>query len=50
MNLSTLVNIKLSAHENGISAQEYLSKARAMFQEMDLQYDLDELEKIAASN
>ena len=35
---------------NGMSAQEYLDKARAMFQEMDLQYDLDELDKIAASN
>jgi class 3 adenylate cyclase len=35
---------------NGMLAQEYLDKARTMFQEMDLQYDLDELEKIAASN
>ena len=33
---------------NGISAKEYLEKARAMFQEMDLQWDLDELDKIAA--
>lgn len=31
---------------NGIRAKEYLKKARAMFQEMDLQWDLDELEKI----
>ena len=31
---------------NGISAQEYLEKAREMFQEMDLQWDLDELKKI----
>jgi len=35
---------------NGISAEGYLKKARKMFQEMDLQYDLDELDKIAASN
>jgi hypothetical protein len=32
---------------NGISATEYLEKARRMFQEMDLQWDLDELNKIA---
>lgn len=31
---------------NGISAKEYLEKARIMFQEMDLQWDLDELDKI----
>jgi tetratricopeptide (TPR) repeat protein len=31
---------------NGISAEGYLEKARAMFQEMDLQWDLDELEKM----
>jgi hypothetical protein len=35
---------------NGITAKEYLNKARTMFKEMDLQYDLDELEKIVASN
>jgi len=35
---------------NGISAQEYLEKARAMFQEMDLQWDLDELDKIASDS
>ncbi len=34
---------------NGISATEYMKKARTMFQEMDLQWDLDELDKIAAS-
>ncbi|MBC8392173.1 MAG: hypothetical protein H8E17_06385, partial [Deltaproteobacteria bacterium] len=33
---------------NGISAKEYLEKARAMFQEMDLQWDLDELDRILA--
>ena len=33
---------------NGISAKEYLEKARGMFQEMDLQWDLDELDKITA--
>jgi class 3 adenylate cyclase/tetratricopeptide (TPR) repeat protein len=31
---------------NGISAPEYLEKARTMFQEMDFQWDLDELERI----
>ena len=31
---------------NGISAEEYLEKARNMFEEMDLQWDLDELEKV----
>jgi len=35
---------------NGLSAEEYLEKARTMFQEMDLQWDLDELDKIAAVN
>jgi class 3 adenylate cyclase len=35
---------------NGMSAQEYLNKARTMFKEMDLQYHLDELDKIASSN
>jgi hypothetical protein len=34
---------------NGIKAEEYLDKARAMFEEMDLQWDLDELDKIAAA-
>jgi class 3 adenylate cyclase/tetratricopeptide (TPR) repeat protein len=29
-----------------IKAEEYLEKARTMFQEMDLQWDLDELEKL----
>jgi tetratricopeptide (TPR) repeat protein len=33
---------------NGINAKEYLEKARTMFKEMDLQWDLDELDKIAA--
>jgi hypothetical protein len=31
---------------NGIRAEEYLGKAREMFQAMDLQWDLDTLEKI----
>jgi class 3 adenylate cyclase/tetratricopeptide (TPR) repeat protein len=34
---------------DGISAEEYLEKARTMFTEMDLQWDLDELDKIVAS-
>ena len=35
---------------NGISAKEYLEKAGTMFQEMDLQWDLNELDKIPTSN
>ena len=34
---------------NGISAKEYLEKARNVFEEMDLKSDLDELDKIVAS-
>lgn len=34
----------------GMSAQEYLDKARSMFQEMGLHHDLDELERITATN
>ena len=34
---------------NGIHAKEYLEKARTMFQEMDLQWDLDELDRIVLS-
>jgi len=33
---------------NGISADEYLEKARTLFVEMDLQWDLDELDKVTA--
>ena len=33
---------------NDVTAEEYLQKARAMFMEMDLQYDLDELDKVMA--
>jgi class 3 adenylate cyclase/tetratricopeptide (TPR) repeat protein len=37
-----------SKHEqlNGIQAQEYLGKARALFQEMELEWDLEQLDKI----
>jgi len=35
---------------NGIKTEEYLEKARAMFEEMDLQLDLDELDKIASDS
>jgi hypothetical protein len=35
---------------NGIKAESYLEKARAMFEEMDLQWDLDELEKITLTS
>ena len=31
---------------DGIKAEEYLEKAKVMFEEMDLQWDLDELEKL----
>ena len=31
---------------DGIKEEEYLGKARTMFEEMDLQWDLDELEKL----
>ena len=31
---------------DGIKAWDYLEKARGMFEEMDLQWDLDELEKL----
>jgi tetratricopeptide (TPR) repeat protein len=33
---------------NGIKTEEYLAKAKTMFEEMDLQWDLDQLERIAA--
>jgi len=35
---------------NGITAQEYLKKARIMFEEMELQWDLDELERVMAAS
>ena len=35
---------------NGISAKEYLEKARAMFEEMDLQRDVDELDSVLIFN
>jgi len=35
---------------NGITAEGYLEKARTMFEEMDLQWDLDELDKVMAHN
>jgi tetratricopeptide (TPR) repeat protein len=33
---------------DGMTAEDYLEKARVMFEEMDLQWDLDELEKVRA--
>ncbi len=33
---------------NGMKAEEYLEKASAMFEEMDLQWDLDQLDRIGA--
>jgi len=35
---------------NGIDAKGYLEKAKKMFEDMDLQWDLDELDKIALDN
>ena len=34
---------------NGITAQQYLEKSRILFEEMDLQWDLEELERISAA-
>jgi hypothetical protein len=31
---------------NGITAEEYLEKAETMFEEMELEWDLEELKKI----
>jgi hypothetical protein len=33
---------------NSIKAEKYLEKAREMFEEMDLQWDLDELDRIVS--
>ncbi|MBC2716711.1 MAG: AAA family ATPase [Desulfobacteraceae bacterium] len=33
---------------NGITAEEYLEKARTLFEDMNLQWDLDELDKVMA--
>jgi hypothetical protein len=35
---------------NGINIESYLEKARILFEDMNLQWDLDELEKITADN
>jgi hypothetical protein len=35
---------------NGISAAEYLNKAKTMFEEMDLQRDLEQLEHLIAGH
>ena len=35
---------------NGITAEEYLEMARRLFEEMDLQWDLAELEKVLSAN
>jgi hypothetical protein len=34
----------------GVSAAEYLNKAKIMFEEMDLQWDLEQLEHVAAGH
>ena len=33
---------------NGFTAQEYLAKAEKLFREMDLQWDLEQLERVRA--
>jgi len=44
-----LLEEKSRFHElSGIKAEEYLEKARTLFEEMELQWDLDELDKIIA--
>ena len=35
-------------HLNGITAEEYLEKARVLFEEMDLKWDLEQLDKLKA--
>jgi hypothetical protein len=35
---------------NGISAKKYLNKATELFEEFDLQWDLNEAEKVLALN
>ncbi len=35
---------------NGITAEQYLDKAKIMFEEMDLEWDLNELKKISMIN
>ena len=35
---------------NGINAAEYLHKAKTMFEEMDLQWDLEQLEHVVAGH
>ena len=43
----TLLNPKCKYKEwNGATAEGYLEKARTLFEELDLQYDLDELDKV----
>ncbi|UCF57723.1 MAG: AAA family ATPase, partial [Deltaproteobacteria bacterium] len=51
MEIGTRLLDEKSKHKelNGISANEYLEKARITFQEMDLQWDLDELDKISVT-
>lgn len=34
-------------HLNGIAADEYLEKARVLFEEMDLKWDLEQLKKMS---
>jgi hypothetical protein len=33
---------------NGIKAEDYLEKARVLFEEMDLQWDLNELDRMVS--
>jgi len=44
-----LLEEKSRFHElNGIKAEDYLEMAQILFEEMDLQWDLDKLDKIIA--
>jgi tetratricopeptide (TPR) repeat protein/type II secretory pathway predicted ATPase ExeA len=50
MEIGKRLSEKTSKHKeiNGISAEQYLEKAREMFEEMNLQWDLDELDRIVS--
>jgi hypothetical protein len=36
-------------HVKGIRAEEYIEEARTLFKEMEIQWDLEELERIRVS-
>ena len=41
-------SIATTGELNGIKAREYLDKAKKLFREMDLQWDLEQLERLRA--